>query len=80
MNGILLKYRTVLISDSVLVEKTGTGRCMGYCSKKQKGTWRRQNTAYVNDESNWACYCKSCQIEADLYWQGMWDDYYSNCL
>lgn len=41
---------------------------------------RRQNTAYVKDESNYAVLCNHCQAEADEYWSDMWAEYYSGCL
>jgi len=44
------------------------------------GILRRQNTAYYDDSSNWAIYCDECQIFADEYWQGMWDEYNASRL
>lgn len=41
---------------------------------------RRQNTAYVNLEANYAVLCAKCQVEADEYWAGTWADYYQGCL
>lgn len=41
------------------------------------GKLRRQNTAYNDDELNWAFLCPSCQEEANEYWQERWNEYYS---
>ena len=38
---------------------------------------RRQNTAYVNDESNFATLCNECQKESHKYWQDQWNEYYN---
>lgn len=40
----------------------------------------RQNTAYIDDEMNWAYGCKYCQQESHEYWQEMWNEYYSSIL
>lgn len=52
------------------------------CSRcKRPGAKRnRQRTSYVDEESNWATLCPDCQEEADEYWKGMWEDYYSSRL
>lgn len=42
--------------------------------------WRRQNTMYVDDRSNWICLCDSCSEENDAHWRDMWADYYAGCL
>ena len=41
---------------------------------------RRQNTAYYDDESNWATYCGPCQEVVDDLWQDQWDEYYASRL
>ncbi len=41
---------------------------------------RRQNTNYVEEDSNYAVLCDPCQKEADAYWADMWASYYSGCL
>jgi hypothetical protein len=48
------------------------------CQKcgKEGATRNRQNTAYVNDESNFATLCPECQEEATEYWNSQWNDYY----
>jgi len=42
--------------------------------------WRRQNTQYVDDKSNWICSCKSCFVENEKYWAEQWNDFYSGVL
>ena len=42
--------------------------------------WRRQNTMYWDDRSNWACLCAECQEGNDRHWADMWADYYRGCL
>ena len=41
---------------------------------------RRQNTQYVDDESNFATLCDDCQSDADEYWSERWAEYYAGCL
>lgn len=57
---------------------------MAKCQNKYCGKWgakkRRQKTAYVDKESNWAVLCDGCQKESDEYWQAEWDAYYQACL
>lgn len=36
---------------------------------------RRQNTAYVNDELNFAIFCEECHVINDEYWVDMWADH-----
>ena len=38
---------------------------------------RSQNTAYNDEESNYAVLCSECQVEADAMWQDQWDEYYA---
>jgi hypothetical protein len=40
----------------------------------------RMNTAYVNEESNYAIGCKYCQQESYEYYQELWDDYWGSRL
>jgi len=44
------------------------------------GIRRRQNTAYPNDEMNFAILCAECQAENDEHWAEMWAEYYRGCL
>jgi hypothetical protein len=41
---------------------------------------RRQNTAYVDDDRNFAVLCDECQKEANEYWRDQWNDYYQGCM
>ncbi len=41
---------------------------------------RRQNTQYVQEESNWAVLCGEHQAEADECWAERWAEYYAGCL
>ena len=40
--------------------------------KKRGAERRRQNTAYQNDESNFATLCNECQEQANEYWAERW--------
>jgi len=46
------------------------------CGKKGAKR-RRQNTAYADDERNFATLCEKCQEEATEHWNNMWNDSYS---
>jgi hypothetical protein len=46
--------------------------------KKEGAKKRRQNTAYLKDELNWAVLCDKCQEEANEYWQERWNEYYNS--
>lgn len=48
------------------------------CGKPAKR--RRQNTQYVNDESNFVIMCDECFAENEEHWRGMWADYYRDVL
>ena len=39
-----------------------------------------QRTQYVNEEQNWVTLCAACRKQNDEYWDGMWADYYNNCM
>lgn len=41
---------------------------------------QRQNTAYVDDESNWVTLCPECMKSNDAYWKDMWAEYYAGCI
>jgi len=45
-----------------------------------KGKLRRQGSAYVNDKLNWAFLCDDCQKLSHKYWDGMWNEYYSQVM
>jgi len=40
--------------------------------------YRRQNTQYVDDRSNWVKSCKPCFEEIEQYNQERWDEYYAS--
>lgn len=68
---ILDQYFTRLNESPHTCVRPGCGR---------PGIWRRQNTQYEDDFSNWACLCEDCQAEADEYWAEMWRCYYNERL
>ena len=41
---------------------------------------RRQNTAYVNEESNWVTTCAECFEEIEEHWAEQWREYYRDRL
>lgn len=41
---------------------------------------RRQNTAYVHEESNWITVCDTCFEDVEEYWKEMWEQYYGGRL
>jgi len=44
------------------------------------GQWRRQNTQYYDDRSNWVFLCNDCNMLNEEHWAEMWRDYYAECL
>jgi len=40
----------------------------------------RMNTAYNDEESNWAILCPCCQKACKSYWDERWAEYYSSVL
>lgn len=48
------------------------------CCKLRPGQWRRQNTQYTDDRSNWVFLCEGCNRENEAYWDDMWAEYYSS--
>ena len=74
----------ICYSNRVLAEsfEDGNLKCDGYGVRceSMKATRRRQNTKYVEEESNWNTLCEDCQIKVDEYWADMWADYYSGIL
>ncbi len=57
------------------------GQRCPYC---QRWRWsvmrRRQNTAYVDDELNYAKCCRECFERTQEHWADMWSDYYRDCF
>ena len=58
-------------------------RLFGYCPHCEQ--WfrsgvkrRRQNTAYVDEESNYITTCIDCYDEIQALWAEMWDEYYKS--
>lgn len=37
--------------------------------------WRRTNTAYIYESSNWTDVCDLCFEEEQAYWEERWADY-----
>jgi len=58
------------------------GRCDGCGSncKNFGATRRRMNTAYTNEESNFAFVCEDCYKEIYDHYEEMWKDYYGGLL
>jgi len=66
------KGKYVCKSDSLVCQ---------HCQNKRKSVRKtRQNTKYVNEESNFVTLCYTCRKENDDYWEDMWNDYYSGCM
>ena len=60
---------------------TEGGQCQGFDGPcENKGTWQRQNTAYVDDSRNWVCMCPECAQSNSEQWADQWRDYYSSVL
>ena len=41
---------------------------------------RRQNTQYIQEESNWVTCCDECFEEVEEYWAERWAEYYNGRL
>ena len=41
---------------------------------------RRQNTQYIQEESNWVTCCDDCFEEVEEYWAEHWAEYYNGRL
>jgi hypothetical protein len=54
------------------------GAMMAKCERcgEEGAKYRRQGSAYAEDEKNFATLCDECQKESHEYWQEMWDEYY----
>ena len=53
------------------------GPCQGFSGPcPNVGTWQLQNTAYVDIDSNYKCFCPECQAESNEYWAERWAEYY----
>lgn len=51
-----------------------------YPDCEKRGFWRRQNTAYQDNKSNYCCLCNQHADENDEYWDEMWKEYYYSVL
>jgi len=46
------------------------------CERTMTGVnWRRLNTAYVDEESNWFYSCRDCYGDAVEHYEQMWKEY-----
>jgi len=72
--GVLtaLEYLKLIDND---VYNLNVNHYCHYCGRL--GSWRLQGSAYHKKLDNYACYCNSCQEDADLYWEQQWDEYYA---
>ena len=62
-------------------QETGI-QCWGFeglCESKN-ATRYRQNTQYVDEESNWVTLCPDCATANDEHWSDMWSEYYASRL
>jgi hypothetical protein len=57
-----------------------TVKCLGPHCNRSDALWYHQRTAFVHEESNWIALCPPCREDNDEYWNGMWADYYADCL
>lgn len=63
--------------DLIAIDRLLEEQCQyPHCDKP--GETHRQNTSYVDDLSNWCCYCPEHRKENDEHWRGMWTDYYDS--
>ena len=53
-------------------------KCQNRYCDSEDAKHRRQATAYVDDERNYAVLCDDCQKEADEYWNDQWQEYYNS--
>ena len=49
-------------------------KCQNKHCDSEDAQRRRQNTAYVDAEKNYAVLCDECQRESDKYWAEQWPD------
>jgi hypothetical protein len=68
------------IKSKITLPQVLTGYCPCCGQYFQYPKIVRQNTAYVEDSSNWFYGCKGCAEENEAYWKSMWDDYYGGRL
>lgn len=74
-------YRADCFIHNFLINKIKLPLCHGWegpCFRRWKK--RRQNTSYVNEESNWVFLCDRCMKINHEHWQEMWNDYYRSVM
>lgn len=52
-----------------------TRRCQSCGRRFQKVSFRRANTAYVEDKLNFSYECEDCFNQHEEYWEEMWNDH-----
>lgn len=65
----------MIINEKDLPEQIICERC-----ELRTGQWRRQNTQYYDDRSNWVFLCNDCFEETEAYWAERWSDYNAGLL
>ena len=65
----------MIINEEDLPQKVICEKC-----RIKFGQWRRQNTQYYIDRSNWVFLCDDCQEENEEYWAERWSDYNAGLL
>lgn len=60
-------------SDAKYLMVPPLASCQGFINPcTNKGEWRKQNTAYHDDDKNWVFMCDKCALENDEYWAEEW--------
>lgn len=62
--------------------QTGDLQCDGWegpCDSKNAVSYHMR-TRYVDNTSNYATLCPSCQEASDTHWDDMWREYYASIL
>ena len=68
-------------AGSVMLQVSRGSPCTGFdspCGKPAR--FRRQNTQYAEEISNWVCMCDDCFDKNEEYWTDRWEEYYSGIL
>jgi hypothetical protein len=53
-------------------------KACGRCG--EPGEYRRQSSAYNNEESNWLYACDPCFEDLEEMWADMWREYYAGLM
>ena len=64
--------------DLSMTPSIGCCGIQGPCESGKQAIWRRQNTAYYDDEMNWICACDDCMDIINELWQEQWNEYHSS--